>query len=90
MIWMPPLVFDPYCGSKLLSLENKFTPSIKKKKKKKIYESYEQIWKNQKIQFSRKRAQVILMNKIYVIEGTKEVMQKIRESIPLIRRGQKK
>ena len=30
------------------------------------------------------------MAKIYVIEGTKEVMQKIQEPIPLIRRGQKK
>ena len=29
------------------------------------------------------------MTKIYVIEGTKEVMQKIQEPISLIRRGQK-
>ena len=30
------------------------------------------------------------MAKIYVIEGTKEVLEKIRELIPLIRRGWKK
>ena len=29
------------------------------------------------------------MTKLYVIEGIEEVMQKIQESIPLIRRGQK-
>ena len=30
------------------------------------------------------------MAEIYVIEGTKEVLKKIREPIPLIRRGRKK
>ena len=29
------------------------------------------------------------MDKIYVIEGTKEVLKKIQEPIPLIRRGYK-
>ena len=52
-IWVPPLGFDPHCGGKLLPLQNEFTPSMKPKKK--IHKSYEQILKNQIIQFSRKR-----------------------------------
>ena len=36
-----------------------------------------------------KTAQPMLIAKIYVIEHNKEVMQKIQEPIPLIRRGQK-
>ena len=37
-----------------------------------------------------KTAQPIFMVKIYVIEGIKLVIQKIQESIPLIRRGERK
>ena len=36
-----------------------------------------------------KTAQPILMAKIYVIESTKEVLKKIQEPIPLIRRDEK-
>ena len=86
MIWVLSLGFDPYCGGKLLSLRNKFTSSINLNKK-----YLQKLWIN--FEKSRnpiisKTAQPILMAKTYVIEGTKEVMQKIREPILLIIRGQ--
>ena len=39
-----------------------------------------------KILIFSKTAQPILMTKIYVIEGTKEVPKKIQESIPFIKK----
>ena len=42
---------------------------------KKNYKNYEQILKNQKIQFSQETAQLTLMAKIYAKEGIKEIMQ---------------
>ena len=45
MIWVPPLVFDPYCRDKLLPLRNEFTQESTQKKN--VYNSYERILKNQ-------------------------------------------
>ena len=53
MICVLPLGFDPYCRGKLLPLQNEFIPTMESKKF--FYKSYEQIWKNPKIKFSRKR-----------------------------------
>ena len=39
------------------------------------------------MEFFSKTAQPILTTKIYVIEGTKEVLKKIQEPIPFMRRG---
>ena len=58
-------------------------------RKKKFYKRYEQNFEKSKNPIWSKTAQLILMPKIYVIEGTKEVMRKIQEPIPLIRREQK-
>ena len=53
MVWVPPLGFDPYCKGKWLPLQDELTSSINSKKK--IFQSYKRILKNQKIKFSRKR-----------------------------------
>ena len=54
-----------------------------------FYKSYKRFSKIKKSNFLE-TTQPILMAKICVIEGTKEVLKKIREPIPLIRRGRKK
>ena len=81
MVWMPSLGFDPYCEGKWLPLQDEFTPSINSKKK------FLQNFEKSKNQIFSKTAQPIWMAEIYVIEGTKEVLKKIREPIPLIRTG---
>ena len=53
---------------------NEFTSSNNTKKF--FYKNYEQILKNQEIQFSQKTAQAILVAKVYVIDEPKEVMKK--------------
>ena len=85
MVWVPPLGFDPYCEGKWLPLQDKSTPSINSEKifLQKLLTNFEK-WKN--LIFS-KTAQPILMTKIYVIEGTKEVLKKIQKPIPFIKRG---
>ena len=72
MVWVPPLGFDPYCEGEWLPLQNKFTPSINSKKKFLL-----NLWTNfekSKNRIFLKMAQPILMTKIYVIEGTREVL----------------
>ena len=85
MIWVPPLGFDPYCESKWIPLQDKFTPSINSKNLflQTLCRNFE---KSKNLIFS-KTAQPILMTKIYVVEGTKEVLKKIQELIPFIKIG---
>ena len=85
MVWVPPLGVDPYCEGKWLPLQDEFTPSINSKKKflQKLLTNFEKLTN----QIFFKTAQAILIARIYVIEGTKEVLKKIRKPIPLIRRG---
>ena len=85
MVWVPPLGFDPYCEGKWLPLQDKFTPSINLKKffLQKLLTKFE---KSKNLIFS-KTAQPILMTKIYVIEGTEEVLKNIQEPIPFIKMG---
>ena len=81
MVWVPLLRFHPYCGSKWLLLQDEFTLSIKPKKNflLKLEANFEK-WKNQ---IFSKTAQPIMITKIYVIEGTKEVLKKIQEPFML-------
>ena len=74
MVWMPPLGFDLYCEGMWLPLQDEFTPSINYKKKilQKLLANFEKL-KN----FS-KSAQPTLMTKIYIIEGTKEILKKFK------------
>ena len=88
MICPPPPGFDPYCEGKWLPLQDEFTLSINLTKKflQKLKTNFE---KSKNLNFS-KTAQPILMARIYVKEVTKEVQKKIRELIPLIKKGWKK
>ena len=85
MVWVPPLGFDPYCKGKWLPLQDKFTLSINSKKLflQKLWTNFE---KSKDLIFS-KTTQPILMTTIYAIEGSKEVLKKIQEPIPFIKRG---
>ena len=85
MVWVPPLRFDPYCEGKWLPLQDKLTPSINSKKffLQKLWTNFE---KSKNLIFS-KTAEPILITKMYVIEGTKEVLKKIQEPIPFKKRG---
>ena len=85
MVSLPPLGFDPYCEGKWLPLQDKFTPSINSKNffLQKLWTNFEKF----KNLIYSKTAQPILMTKIYVIEGYKEVLKKIQEPIPFIKRG---
>ena len=85
MVWVSPLGFDPYCESKWLLLQDKFTPSINSKKKF-VFKFWTNFGKSTNLIFS-KTAKSVLMTKIYVIEGTKEVLKKIQEPILFIKRG---
>ena len=88
MICVSPLGFDPYFRGKLLPPQHEFIPSINSKQ---IF--LQKLWTNfekSKNAIFLKTAQPIFMVKIYVIEGIKLVIQKIQESIPLIRRGERK
>ena len=95
-IWVPRLGFDTYWEGDtycilwyiLLPLKDKFTPSINSRKF--FFQQFWTVWTNfekSKNQIFSKTAQLILKAKIYVIEGTKKVLKKIREPTPLIRRG---
>ena len=82
MVWVPPLGFDPYCEGKWLPLQDTFTSSINSKKfKKKVKTNFEK----SKNVISSKTAQPIFMTDICVIE--EEVLKKIQEPIPFIKRG---
>ena len=85
MVWVPPDGFNPYCEGKWLPLQDKFIPSINSKKNflQKLWTKFE---KSKNLIFSQ-TTQPILMTKIYVIKGTKEIPQKIQEPIPFIKRG---
>ena len=85
MVWVPPMGFDPYCEGKWLPLQDKLTPSINSKKilLQKLWTNF----KKPKNLISSETAKPIFMTKIYVIEGTKEVLKKIQKSIPFIKRG---
>ena len=75
MIWEPSLGFYPYCDGKLLP----FTKLIYLKykfKKSFFYKSYDQISKIKQFNFLEIDLND-LDRKIYMIEGTKEVMQTI-------------
>ena len=87
MVWVPPLRFDLYCEGRWLTLQDKFTLSINSNKffLQKLWMKFE---KSKNLIFL-KTAQPILMTKIDVIGGTKEVLKKIQEGIPFIKRGLK-
>ena len=88
MVWVPRLGFNQYCEGKWLPLQDEFTPSVNSQKNflRKLWSNFEK----SKNQIFSKTTQPILMAKIYVIEGTKEVLKKNREPLPLITRGWKK
>ena len=76
MVWVPPLEFDPYCEVKRLPLQDKSASSINSNK---IF--LQKLWTNfekSKNLISSKTAQPILMTKIYVIEGAKEVLKQFK------------
>ena len=75
MIWVPPLGFDPYCGRKLLPLRNEFTPSINPKF---FLQMLSNNFEKSGNPIFSKTAQLNLMAKMYVIQGPKEAMTKIR------------
>ena len=85
MVWVLPLGFDPYCEGKWLPSQNEFGPSINSKKN--FLQKFWAKFEKSKNQIFSKMTQPILMNKIYVIEGTKEVLKKNQEPILLARRG---
>ena len=74
MIKVPPFIFNPHCGGKFLLLQNEFTPSISKKK---FFFKWTNFEKTKNL-IDSKTAQPTLMAKIYVIQGTKEVMKKLK------------
>ena len=84
MVWVPLLGFDPYCEGEWLPLQDEFTPSINSEKN--FLQKLQANFEKSKNQIFSKTAQPILMTKIYVIEGTREVVTKIQEPIPLTRR----
>ena len=73
---MPRLGFDPYCEGKWLPLQDEFTIHQVSTRKNFFYKSYKRILKIQKNQIFSETAQPILIAKVYVIEGTKEVLKK--------------
>ena len=81
---MPPLGSDPYCENKWLPLQDEFTSGVNSEKN-----FLQELWANfekSKNQIFSKTAQPISMTKIYVIEGTREVLKKIQEPVPFKRR----
>ena len=88
MIWVPPFRFDPYCGVTRYPY-NINLPQVSTQNKKFLQKLWTN-WKKSKNHIFSINAQPILMDKIYVIEDSEEVMQKIQEPIPLIRMWQKK
>ena len=85
MIWVPPLVMIDNAGVSCYSYEISL-PQVSTQTKNFLQKLRTNFAKSKNTIFS-KTAQPILMAKIYVIEGTKEVMKKNKELIPLIRRG---
>ena len=73
MVRMSPLGFDPYCEGKWLPLQDKFIPSMNSKKN--FLQKLRTNFEKSKNQIFSKTAQPILMTKIYVIEGTEEVLK---------------